>query len=383
MEAGRQSASPRIRVGFVGIGKRIRDVHLPILQQLSHRYDMAGFTTRSPQRAQEFSVKTGLLGYATASELVQHGKPDFLIVAVTPSANETVLMRLLSLQVPLLMETPLAWSISAGKRIVSQALEKRVLLQVAEQKPFLPVEQIKQKVVNSGVLGSIYAAYNDFHTFSYHSIARVRRYLAGNPVRVKSSIHHFGAGTTSLPAATPYARTWQMGSVAYDNQATLFHQYSDYYKTSGFCFPQAIRIYGDQGAIANDTIRVLNPATHKVDTVKIERHQDEQQRLQSLSVTLPQVGMLSWKNPYRDYHFDDEAIAVATLIDGMTETVTQGKAPLYTAADGLQDIEIVQAMRYSASRSGGNVGLPLNETLQKVLMATHIPYWRQKLARSR
>jgi hypothetical protein len=62
----------------------------------------------------------------------------------------------------------------------------------------------------------------------------------------------------------------------------------------------------------------------------------------------------------------------------MSYAVREGAAPLYTARDFLTDIEIIQAFRYSAERDGVSVSLPLQERLQKVVIAASPRYWRRR-----
>lgn len=89
--------------------------------------------------------------------------------------------------------------------------------------------------------------------------------------------------------------------------------------------------------------------------------------LNSITCDLPQHGRISWENPFKDYCFTDEQIAVATILNGMSQSVRDGIPPPYFAEEALRDIEIAQAFRYSAGRDGRPVSLPLRvvpETLK-------------------
>lgn len=378
-----KSSSLPVKVGFVGVGQRIQEIYLPILKQLSHRYEIVGFTTRSSESLEKFKENTGLSAFDNASDLVRLGKPDFLIVAVADNATEKTLMNLLDLKVPLLTETPLAWSISSGRKILLQAKINNVLLAVAEQTPFLPMEQFKKILNDQGVLGQIYAVYNDFNAYSYHSIAQLRRYLKGSPTHVRSHVYHFGTDCNIQFRNKFVDIEWQFGSVSFDDQSTLFHHYGNHYVLSDICFPQVTRLYGKVGVMVGNEIKLFNQNSSQLEVVVVKQQENEKHILESISASLPNIGTLTWENPYAEYFFSDQEIAVATVLDGMAKAVLEEGQPLYTGEEFLNDIEIVQAFRYSELRSGATIRLPLNEKLQKILMVTNPFYWKSKLSRSK
>ena len=372
-------SSTLIKIGIVGAGKRISEMHLPILEHLAGHYEIVGFTTQSEQRAKEFSSKTGLSAFSSPVELVRQQRPDFLISAVASHANEAILKDLLELGIPILAETPLAWSVVRGKKIVGRAIASQTNLAVAEQFPYLPIEQFKQKLFDTGVFGEIYGAYNDFSTYRYHGIARLRRYFQGNPIKASSKDYWFGQDPHSKLQPQWANIQWRMGTVTFDTGAVFVHHYSDYYTLSDLCHPQSIRIYGKSGTMVDDDIRFFNQQSGNVETVKAVRRENEAGNLASIEADLPGVGSIVWQNPYAAYPFTDQQIAVATLIDGMAKSVEAGTPPLYTAEAFLTDISIMEAFRYSAQRNGAEIQLPLNEKAQKAQLLVSPHYWRKKL----
>jgi GMC oxidoreductase/Oxidoreductase family, NAD-binding Rossmann fold len=136
--------SASIKLGLIGTGGRIRQIYLPVLQQLSMKYQVVGFTTGSDNSARRFQSETGICFYRDARELVTEQNPDLLIVAVPDRLNEAIVTDLLGLGVSILAETPLAWSISGVRKIIQRAAAENVTLGVAEQFPFLPLEQFRQ-----------------------------------------------------------------------------------------------------------------------------------------------------------------------------------------------------------------------------------------------
>jgi predicted dehydrogenase len=88
---------------------------------------------------------------------------------------------LLDFKVPILAETPHAWTVSGVKRIIQKAAANKAVLGVAEQFPFRPLDQFRLRLVESGILDDIYTVLNDFQSYSYHGFAQLRCYLKGNP----------------------------------------------------------------------------------------------------------------------------------------------------------------------------------------------------------
>ncbi len=375
----KSNSSAEIKIGFVGAGQRIEKIYLPILNKLSDRYEIVGFTTPSTLRAQKITSKTGIPAFSSAGDLVEKQKPTFLISAVSSNFNEQTLLNLVDLKVPILTETPFAWSVSTGEKILRKAKANQVNIAVAEQFPYLPLEQFKKKLIELEIFGDIYAAYNDFSTYSYHGIAQLRQYFQAKPVRVRSLNYDFGLDP-NLESQQQWSNVqWQLGSVTFENGAALFHHYSNHYTVSDLGFPQTIRLYGNSASMVDHDIRCVSPKTGEVKVIQAVRKSNQVGKLASIEADLPDIGKIIWRNPYENHDFTDEQIAVATIIDGMADSIRTGSSVLYSAENFLVDIAIMQAFHYSAQRNGAEVSLPLNEKLQKFFLATNASYWRRKI----
>ncbi|MBR8836307.1 MAG: Gfo/Idh/MocA family oxidoreductase [Stigonema ocellatum SAG 48.90 = DSM 106950] len=358
-----------IKIGLVGAGQRISEMYWPILRHQAENYEVVGFTTQSEHRAREFASKTGISVFSSPAELVQQQNPDFLISCVASTFNEATLMNLLDLQVPILTETPLAWSVTGGGKILKKAAINQTKLAVAEQFPFLPLEQFKQQLIAAGIFGDIYAAHNDFSSYRYHGIAQLRRYFKGKPISVRSVDYGFGVDPHYYRSQPQWSNIqWQMGTVTFDDRAVFFHHYSDHYAVSDLCFPQTIRLYGKSGTMVDYDVRYFNQHSGRVEMVKAIRKENGSGNLVSIEASLPDVGTITWENPFAAHPFTDEQIAVATILKAMALSVSTGTSPLYTAEDFLTDISIMQALHYSAQRNGAEITLPFNEIAQKALV---------------
>jgi choline dehydrogenase-like flavoprotein len=374
------NANAPIKVGIVGAGQRITNIYLPILHQLSSRYEIVGFTTRSTQGLRKFESKTGIPAFENAAQLVAEQQPSVLITAISSQLNDRILMDLLDLRIPIFTETPLAWTASAGENIIKKAAVNQVLIGVAEQFPYFPLEQFKQRLMELDIFGDIYAVYNDFGAYSYHGMAQLRRYLKGKPLNARCMDYEFGMDP-NVNASQFSNIQWQVGSVKFEHNAMLFYNYSDHYVESELCAPQSTRLYGKLGSMTGSDIRFVDQQSGQIQTAVAARHQTESNTLASIRAILPGIGPVTWENPYAAYHFTDEQIAVATLLDGMSEAILTGSQPLYTAAEFLDNTAIMQAFRYSSQRNGASIPFPFNERNQKLSTLANIGYWQRKLSR--
>jgi choline dehydrogenase-like flavoprotein len=355
-------AGERLKVGLVGAGKRISELYLPILQQLSSNYEIVGVTSRSGESSRRLESKTGISSFPDAKSLVERQNPGLLIVAVSDTINEAAIAQLLDLGVPILSETPLAWSAEGVRNIIGKAAANKVMLGVAEQFPYLPLEQFRRQLMDLGVFGDIYAAFNDFHSYSYHGIAQLRRYLKGAPTSVRNVEYAQGRDIS-----------WQSGSVAFSEGAALLHHYS----LSGVSFQPSVHFHGTHGAMADYQITTSNDGETK--TSLAVREEGPTGSLKSISAILPNFGVITWNNPFSEYNFSDEQIAVATILKGMTKGIAEVSGPTYTAEEFLADIEIVQALRYSAEAGGRTISLPLNAKMEKARKLASPHFWKRKI----
>lgn len=360
------SVERRARVGIVGAGNRIRQIYLPILSALEHEFDVLGFTSRSRDKSQAFADETGFKFFDSPAALVG-GKPDFLLVAVSGDAIEATVPALVDFGVPLLLETPFCWNVRSGRKTLKRIARSQLCIGVAEQTPFLPMEQLKRQLIDLGLLGPIVAAKNDFAVYDYHGVAALRAYLGQDRKAVRvNAIQADLPSPLSAPndsSSSHGPERWMQGSITYDDGALLLHGYSSQYFDSPLRAPRALRVYGAAGSIVDDTL-TCQSAGGGVEVQRVRREHSGG-KLTALAVETP-LGPVRWKNPFETVNLSDEQIAVATLLRGMRLAVHFSGIPLYTAANALQDMECLEAMRRSASRSGAPVSLPLKPLYQAI-----------------
>ena len=81
-----------------------------------------------------------------------------------------------------LVETPIAHKLSEADAIIAAAKERGLKIEVAEQFHRRPLEQIKLKLIEFGLFGRVYTAFNDFAGHGYHGVSVMRSYLGFDAV---------------------------------------------------------------------------------------------------------------------------------------------------------------------------------------------------------
>lgn len=367
------ASAERVRVGIVGAGERVETVYLPVFAALAARFEVVGLTSRSSERRERVAGAAGVRAFRTPEELCERARPDFVVVCVPASANAIVAMSLVDGGMKLLLETPLAFSMHESRALLKRIAERGVPVGVAEQMPFLPLEELKAALRDAGVFGRVLAAHNDRHSFDHHGIAQLRRYL-GRDRRPREA----SATLASIPLARtePRVERWTTGSVRYDDGAMLHQQLGAGIAPILARIPGSLRIHGEHASMVGDEVRMGDASA------RVERHEDKRSRaLAALSIALPGIGRITWENPQRDAAFTDEQIGVAAHLDAMHRVARGQGEPLYSAQDARWDIEVLRALELSARMDGAPVSLPINVALEGARLAARPSYWLGRMRR--
>src|SRR5262249_3586099 len=92
-----------------------------------------------------------------------------------------------------LLETPIAHKLREADAIISAAHAKGLKIEIAEQFHRRPLEQIKLKLIASGLFGRVHSSFSDFAGHGYHGISIMRSYLGfdAKPTSVVGSVHDY------------------------------------------------------------------------------------------------------------------------------------------------------------------------------------------------
>jgi choline dehydrogenase-like flavoprotein/predicted dehydrogenase len=355
--------SSRIRVGFIGGGHRVETIYAPIVEALSDKVEVCGVVTRSTEGAKRITAQTGWEAGTDLAGLVYREKPEFLIVVTPPNMTDEMYPKAVSLGVPLLLETPFCWNERKGRSLLKHIESRRLTVGVAEQFPFMPETQLMRRLIALGLIGTVDAVENNFAVYDYHGVALARTLMGRHrrASRVQGNWHSIGSD----------GERWLSGNVTCEDGGLLLHRYSPHGEAILHRPQGEIRVYGSAGT--------LLPAKARFECDGQEIRESLMQReteggdLTRLWVDTPD-GTVEWRNPFLGHQLDDQQIAVGQLVLAMANAVRFAGVPLYSPRAALEDVELINAMTYSADRGGRELPIPLSRLSQKVLIKA-----RQKL----
>src|SRR4029079_16901025 len=187
-----QSSNP-IRVALIGTARRAAGIYGPILHGLPG-VRLVGVWGRSDESARRLGAQLGVPAYVDLEQLSRETAPQIGVVCVAYGANGQVGRMAVEHGLHVLLETPIAHDLAEADAIIAAARQRGVKIEVAEQFHRRPLEQIKLKLIASGLFGRVHTAFNDFAGHGYHGISVMRSYLGfdARPVRVTGAVRAFG-----------------------------------------------------------------------------------------------------------------------------------------------------------------------------------------------
>lgn len=138
-------------------------------------------------RARELASDLGVPWFPSLADLTPRDRPDGFIVASPSPLHLEHALRCIDLDVPTLVEKPIATTIEDGIRITRAAAGRAVPLLVGHHRRHSPLLRAARQVVDSGILGRLVAV-NGSATFrkpdAYFEEAPWRRQQGGGPLLI-------------------------------------------------------------------------------------------------------------------------------------------------------------------------------------------------------
>src|SRR5919109_3194608 len=182
-----------LRVAIIGTAKRSDYLYGPLIKALPEEVELVSVWGRHTDAVERLGMSPGVPAYTDIDELVRETAPELGIVSVSYHANGEVGLMAVEAGLHVLLETPIAHRLSQADAIIAAAQERGLKIEIAEQFHRRPLEQIKLKLITSGLFGRIHSAFNDFAGHGYHGVSVLRSYLGfdARPLRVTGAVRAF------------------------------------------------------------------------------------------------------------------------------------------------------------------------------------------------
>lgn len=242
-----------MKVGFIGAGHRMQEFYLPLIQ-LFDDIEIVGFWTRSQATAEQAKQTTGICQYDEINILSK--LVDMLIICVPTSATNLILDCIKNTSVHLLIETPI---VSEEIAKLSYELTDIRIINVAENWPFRPAEQIKNSIVKGGHIGKPNVVVNDFRGYEYHGIAMCRSYF-DNPFPTTAVGTSFSFGPVTIisgDAKKTLDENWDVGVLEFENGGRMVHNFNSIHSRAKTRGTRSLRVMCENGCVSSDDLSDL------------------------------------------------------------------------------------------------------------------------------
>ena len=337
---------------------------------------------RSEDSTKKLSESLGVPGYTDLDQLLRETAPEIGVGSVNYHANGEVGLMAVEAGLHVLLETPIAHNLDEADAIIAAAEERGVKVEIAEQFHRRPLEQIKLKLLESGLFGRVHTSFNDFAGHGYHGVSVMRSYLGFDavPVQVIGTVRQYDlAPHWSRIADTRGARTETQEHAIIEfegGQIGIFH-WSDvgydsalrWWRSSRFLAEKGMGITYGIGTDLEERLSLLSPGGEAPQFITIERRWERVDGGALIAIIAHtadlEIPIVTWENPFRSaiqghgVQWHDDEIGVAGCLLSLVNAVRDDTEPTYGARQGRLDQEIILAIRLSAQNGGRPVKLPI------------------------
>lgn len=376
------SNQPPVRVAIIGTARRALAMYGPILQALPD-VDLVAAWGRSAESAQRVGASLGLPAYTDLDRLIRETAPQIGVVCVAYGANGQAGLMAVEHGLHVLLETPIAHDLAEADAIIAAAAQRGLWIEVAEQFHRRPLEQIKLKLIASGLFGKVYTAFNDFAGHGYHGVSVLRSYLGfdARPLTVAGAVLNAGLAPYYSRLAGNYdARdeTQEHALMTFDQgRLGVFHWTSvgydsplRWWRSSRFLAEKGMGVTVGVGLELQERLSLLAPGGEAPRFITVERRWERVDG-GALAAIVAHTGdadtpIVRWDNPFlraapgTSPQWHDDEIGVAGCVISLIDAVRSGAPPSYGPHQARLDQELILALRQSAAAGGQPVALPLH-----------------------
>jgi predicted dehydrogenase len=389
MEENLMAVNTALRVAIIGTARRSAYLYGPILKALPDHVQLVSIWGRSADSARRLGELLEVPWYTDIERLIQETAPQIGVVAVNYHANGQVGLMAVEHGLHVLLETPIAHKLSEADEIIKAAAERHVKIEVAEQFHRRPLEQIKLKLIDSGLFGQVYSSFNDFAGHGYHGVSVMRSYLGfdAQPLQVTGAVRAYDlAAHWSRLADTrgPRVETQEHGLIDFEGgQLGIFH-WTDvgydsalrWWRSSRFLAEKGMGISVGVGLDVQERLSLLAPGGEAPQFITLERRWERVDG-GALVAMVAHTGdadlpIVRWDNPFRPVEqghgvqWHDDEIGVAGCLLSLVNAVRDDTEPTYGPWQARMDQEIIVAIRQSSLEGGNPVQLPLDPAEQTI-----------------
>jgi predicted dehydrogenase len=291
--------------------------------------------------------------YLSLDECFAAGKPDFVVTAVPWGVTPSLVVELAERGVPVLTETPPAPAVD-GLRKLWHKVGSSGLVQVAEQYTRMPAHAARVALVRSGVIGEP-TRVDVSSTHQYHAVSLIRTLLGAGRGRAEVR-----AIRTTAPLADPLSRegwadpvevkqaTTTIATIRFADGGLGLYDFTDN-QWHNQLLTRRLLVRGTKGELNDQEVVRLAGDRTIVRSAIVRRQTGYDLDLDGFDTDHITFGSdVLYRNPYQGQRWNDEEIAIATLLQDTATWLRDGGPEPYPLADGLQDHRLALAIEEAA-----------------------------------
>ncbi|MEP7288396.1 MAG: Gfo/Idh/MocA family oxidoreductase [Chloroflexota bacterium] len=375
-----------IRIAIIGTAARSDYLYGPLVKQFPGA-ELVAIWGRSEESAKRMGESLNIPWYTDLDRLMRETSPQIGIVSVAYSANGEAGLMAVEHGLHVLLETPIAHKLSEADAIINAARQRGLKIEIAEQFHRRPQEQIKLKLIASGLFGRVYSAFNDFAGHGYHGISVMRSYLGfdAKPVQVTGAVQNYPLAShwSRLGNKTgPRDETQEHGIIEFeDGRLGIFHWTSvgydapmRWWRSSRFLAEKGMGISVGVGIETQEQLTLLTPDGEAPQFITLERRWERNDGGALLAMVAhtgdAAMPTITWENPFASSvkghgpQWHDDEIGVAGCLKSLVDAVRTNTDPTYGPLQGRLDQELILAIRQSAAEGSKPIRLPLDPANQ-------------------
>jgi predicted dehydrogenase len=377
-----------VRVTIIGTARRSSYLYGPLLKALPGEVELVSIWGRGPDSACRLGVGLGVPWYTDLDRLVRETAPEIGIVCVAYPANGEVGLMAVEHGLHVLLETPIAHKLYEADTIIATAAQRGLNVEVSEQFHRRPLEQIKLKLIESGLFGRVHTSFNDFAGHGYHGVSVMRSYLGfdARPTQVIGAVRKYDLmphWSRLADSRGPRVEMQEHGIVEFEGgQLGIFH-WTDagydsalrWWRSSRFLAEKGMGITMGVGLDIQEWLALLAPGGEAPRFITLERRWERVDGGALVAMVAhtgdPDLPIVRWDNPFHPaeqghgVQWHDDEIGVASCLMSLVHAVRHGTKPTYGPQQALLDQEIILALHHSSLEGGRPVRLPLDRSMQQ------------------
>jgi predicted dehydrogenase len=358
-------ATQPLRHVIIGVGAWVYRIHQPALRL--DTVQVAGVSDISVERGQPRAAELGCPFYTDHRLMLAEVKPDVAVIMTPHPTHADIALDCFAAGAHVLVEKPMAHSISDADRMIAAAERAGRILGVCFQRRFRPAVERAKALIDAGLLGPL------VRTLCLEPVLRSRKYYQAEPWRGAWA----GEGGAILVNQGPHAldtlcylaglaaQVWGWTRTRYhaiecEDTAQAMLEYRNgapgliAMSTAETSVKPRIEIVGERGAlelIGADVLNVYRFGSSIVDYIRESSEIFDRMPRQVEALSLPdETG--NHVSVYRDFH----------------AAIREGRNPRTNGRDGLMAVEVMNAITLS-SHTGGPVALPVDRAAYDALLA--------------